>query len=399
MGIRIFSFILFLLIFSFVNGNNPDFPATKKNENISGKLYLTEADSVPLDSAKKTSKFDEFNKKAEKYFKYIPVPIVSYNPEAGNILGLAKFNTFRLDSRDTLSGYSKISEVVTFSTKGHINISAATSLSFSQDKNMIMGYVNFKKTPEYIFGIGSDVRVDDVETITIQRIKFVNIYLRKLISDFYLGFGIDLTNTFDIKKDSTSFLITEDITGADGGLNVGAGVSAAWDSRDNRYNAREGSYVFMNYLIYPNFADQGFFFQKIAFDSRKYLNPWYKHTVALQFAADYAMDDVPFYELPKLGGEDRMRGYYQGALRDKVLMDCQVEYRLPIWNIFGIAGWVGTGLVAESFNKIDLNKLWPSYGIGLRVRVDSESDINLRVDVGFGKKGINGLYINFGEAF
>ena len=174
MVIRIFSFIIFLLVFSFVNGNNPDFPSTTKKENISGKMYLTESDSVQLDSSKKTSKFDEINKKAEKYFKYIPVPIVSYNPEAGNILGLAKFNTFRLDSRDTLSGYSKISEVFTFSTKGHINISVATTLSFSEDKNLIMGYFNFKKTPEYVFGIGSDVQAEDVESITIQRIKFFN---------------------------------------------------------------------------------------------------------------------------------------------------------------------------------------------------------------------------------
>src|SRR5688572_8245872 len=42
------------------------------------------------------SKFDSFNKKAERFFKVAPVPIVAYSTEAGNIFGLAKFNTFHL---------------------------------------------------------------------------------------------------------------------------------------------------------------------------------------------------------------------------------------------------------------------------------------------------------------
>jgi hypothetical protein len=353
----------------------------------------TENDTV------KVSKFDEMNKKAERFFKLYPVPIISYSSEAGNVFGLAKFNAFKLVKDDTLSANSKLSEVFTISTKGHINFSVATNLSFSQNKYMLLGFINYKKTPEYILGIGNDVSIDDVESIITQRLKFANSFLRNIGSDFYLGIGFDLTQTFDVDMDSTSFLITDNITGKDGGTTTGLGFAAAWDSRDNRYNASEGSFVFLSYLNYPNWSGNGYKFQTWKFDARKYINPWYKHVIAVQIATKYATGDVPFYELSKLGGEERMRGYYKGALRDNVLLDTQIEYRMPIWNIFGLVGWVGTGRVAGSYKQLALNGFWPSYGMGLRIKVDSESDINMRLDAGFGKEGISGFYINFSEAF
>ena len=108
---------------------------------------------------------------------------------------------------------------------------------------------------------------------------------------------------------------------------------------------------------------------------------------------------MPFYELSMLGGEDQMRGYYKGIFRDKVLVDGQVEYRMPVWNIFGINAWIGTGRVASSYSDIVIDGFKLSYGGGFRIKVDSKHNTNLRFDFGFGPGGINGYYINFGEAF
>src|SRR6478735_2690622 len=81
----------------------------------------------PADTAK-VSGFDKFNKKMEKLFKVIPVPIISYSTDAGNTLGLAKFNLINLSKKDTISKPSKISAVFTVSDKGRINASIATEL-------------------------------------------------------------------------------------------------------------------------------------------------------------------------------------------------------------------------------------------------------------------------------
>ncbi len=80
-------------------------------------------------------------------------------------------------------------------------------------------------------------------------------------------------------------------------------------------------------------------------------------------------------------------------------MDAQIEYRMPIWKIFGMTGWVGTGRVGENYRDMALDGFWLNYGLGLRIKVDSESDINLRMDIGFGNDGIQGFYLNFSEAF
>ena len=120
------------------------------------------------------------SQKMENIFKYVPAPILTYSSEAGNTFGLAKFNLFRLSKSDTLSRPSKIAEVVTVSTKGRVNVSISNDLIFNADKYMILSYFNFKKTPEYILGIGNDVSLDDVESVTIDRVKFYTTAMRKV---------------------------------------------------------------------------------------------------------------------------------------------------------------------------------------------------------------------------
>ena len=98
----------------------------------------------PADSAK-VSGFDKLNKKMEKLFKVINVPNISYSTDAGNTLGLAKFNLINLSKKDTISKPSKISAVFTVSDKGRVNASIATELIFNENRNMILAYVNYKK--------------------------------------------------------------------------------------------------------------------------------------------------------------------------------------------------------------------------------------------------------------
>lgn len=345
------------------------------------------------------SKFDATNKKMEALFKIIPVPIFSYTTEAGYIFGLAKFNLIDLNKNDTISSASKISEVATFSTEGQVNISVATELAWNKDKYLVMGYINYKQQPEYILGIGNDVKLENAEKITLTRLKFVNYGLVQAYDNLYLGIGVDLTNYTNIEKDSASFLIRDSITGVDGGTSTGVGFSAAYDTRDNRYNPYKGMYCIFKSMNFPSFMGNPYLFSSYDFDIRKYLNPWKEHVIALQATTSYRTGEVPFYELALLGGEDKMRGYYKGALRDNVLVDCQVEYRMPVWKIFGITGWIGTGRVANSYSDLSLDGFWLSYGGGLRIKVDSAHNTNLRFDWGFGPGGVNGFYINFAEAF
>ncbi len=356
-------------------------------------------DSLRISGEKKDSLsgFDRFNKKAEALFKILPVPIYSYSPEAGNIFGLAKFNVLSLSKKDTISKPSKLSEVFTASTLGRINASISTQLVFDEDKYVIISYVNYKKEPEYIWDIGNTITKEPEQDI-ISRFVFAGTALRQVRKNFYVGIPFDVSDYFDIQADSTSFLVTDSVTGLKGGTSVGAGLAAAFDSRDNRYNASKGAYILGTAVFYPS-GWGPYPFSKFTLDARKYYQPWPGKIIAGQATTSYTNGVVPFYELSQMGGDSQMRGYYQGGLRDNVLVDAQVELRLHVWNIFGLVGWFGAGQVAHSYSGVALDAFHLSYGPGLRIRVDSKHNTNLRFDFGFGPGGIQGFYINFGEAF
>lgn len=350
-------------------------------------------------STEKPSKFDEFNKKAEKLFKIIPVPLYSYSTEAGHIVGLAKYNLIDLDKRDTISQPSRIAEVITISTNGRINVSASTDLIWNENKYMVLGFVNYKQQNEYVLGIGNDVSTDDVETYGFKRFRFATTGYLMVAKNLYAGIGMDITDYTKLDYDSTGILVQSKAIGLEPNTNFGIKLTTRYDGRDNRYNAYSGYYADVNYTFYPAFMGNPYIYSKLSLDGRKYFNPWYKHVIAVQATTTMTTGDVPFYDLALLGGEDKMRGYYLGALRDKVLVDGQIEYRMPIWSIFGMTTWLATGRVANSYDELALDGFWLSYGLGFRIMVDSEHQTNLRFDFGFGPSGISGFYINFAEAF
>jgi hypothetical protein len=366
---------------------------------------LTQQDTsvVPKDSSgvskDSLSGFDSFNKKAEALFKVLPVPLYSYSTEAGNIFGLAKFNVFQLSKKDTISKPSKLSGVTTFSSKGRINASLATELVFNENRNIVIAYINYKKQPEYIFGIGNDVKREDEEQVQYERIKFSATNLFRVAKDFYAGIPIEVADYFNIKPDSNSFLIRDSVAGLNGGFTLGTGLNAAYDTRDNRYNSYKGAYILAIVFWHPSFLGNAYQYTRFDLDARKFFNPWLNHVIAIQATTTYTSGDVPFYDLAQLGGDNKMRGYYLGAYRDKVLIDGQVEYRAPIWKIFGATAWLGAGRVAPSYSGMSLDGIKYSYGFGIRIKVDSKHNTNLRFDFGFGGNGIKGTYINFAEAF
>jgi hypothetical protein len=268
---------------------------------------IEKKDSLPNSENKKDSLsgFDRFNKKAEHLFKILPVPIYSYSPEAGNIYGLAKFNVLSLSKKDTISKPSKLSEVFTISTLGRINASVSTQLVFDEDKYVIISYVNYKKEPEYIWDIGNTI-TNDPEQDIVNRFVFAGTALRQVKKNFYIGIPFDVSDYFGIQTDSSSFLVKDSVTGLKGGTSIGFGLAVAYDSRNNRYNPLHGSYILGTALFYPS-GWGPYAFSKFALDARKYLNPFNKNVIAGQITTSYANGNVPFYELPQMGGDSQMR--------------------------------------------------------------------------------------------
>ena len=345
------------------------------------------------------SKMDKFNAKAEKLFVYIPVPIISYTQETGNNIGLAKFNMINFYKNDTITTPSKISALATVSTLGNIKTFVNWKVFFKNDQHLTGGRLGYRFFPEYIVGQGNKPSFDSLEQIT-NKAYVVNIsYARQLIKNNFFGIGYNFRNFVEIQKQPDSFLTRDNILGNDGGRVSGLNFFYVYDNRKNRYTPSNGMYFEVSTKINSPTYGSDYKYIDFSVDARKYFKVFKNHVIATQAFWGLQSGDIPYFDLYKLGGDSRMRGYYLGGLRDANIFDVQIEYRMPIWNIFGATAWVGKGKVYGINDHLDFKDLWTSYGVGLRVMVDSKSKTNLRFDLGINGYGSHAFIINFSEAF
>jgi len=118
--------------------------------------------------------------------------------------------------------------------------------------------------------------------------------------------------------------------------------------------------------------------------------------------------ELPFYNLPTLGGSSTLRGYIQNRFTDRAAAHFSVEYRLnliPRGYAFtdtirieriGLGVFYECGTVASDFDRLDDGRFLDSYGIGLRVGFAREAVF--RVDFGWSDEGSN-YTIAFGNSF
>jgi outer membrane protein assembly factor BamA len=141
-----------------------------------------------------------------------------------------------------------------------------------------------------------------------------------------------------------------------------------------------------------------FDFNRYILNLRQYLSITSNHLLAIQFYGNFVGGYSPFYELPALGGQNLMRGYFLGRYRDKQYVLAQAEYRTSLlWRI-GLVGFAGVGDVTDRLELIQLSELKYSVGAGLRFALDVKEKLNVRIDFGIGKNS-SGIYFAIEEAF
>ena len=83
--------------------------------------------------------------------------------------------------------------------------------------------------------------------------------------------------------------------------------------------------------------------------------------------------------LPRLGGQDGLRGINSDMFRDDIMMALQAELRIPIWSIFRATIFAGVGDVYDFHNwHWAIPKV--GYGLGLRAAIN-KAKVNIRFDI------------------
>ncbi len=211
-----------------------------------------------------------------------------------------------------------------------------------------------------------------------------------------MGYEFEHSELEEVEVDG--LLDREDIPGVDGGIVSGVSLLASWDTRDNIFSASGGSFHQLSVGLYGGAIGSDYDFGRYILDLRRYFNVFPNHVLAVQSYLGLETGDPPFRHLFLFGGQDLMRGYYEGRYRDKNMIAVQAEYRIvPVWWRLGAVAFAGFGDVADELGSFDLGDFKYSIGGGIRFLLNRAEKIAVRLDFGLGD-GTSGFYITLGEA-
>ncbi len=355
------------------------------------------------DSSGTMNKLDHFNDKMENIVKHWPLPMVSYSSETNWLFGLTKINAFRIgtqDQNDTTIQPSQVTALAYFTLNHQYKVVLTSNLMFGQNKYVSYTQVSFIDFPNYYFGVGDDTKLSDQCLIETEHFSLEQLFGYKLTERWYIGIRYHYINYLKVDSVENSIVCNNEISDLDDneGVQSGLGIRLTRETRDNRFNARTGSYFFLQYTNYGKWIGSKFDYHSLILDYRKYVTPVKWLTVAGQFYAESKNGDVPVQSLSLMGGDNRMRGIYIGRFRDKTMIEGQVELRFPIYWIFGGTVFSGLGEVAPDFSSYSLEGIKWTYGAGLRLSVDKATRSNIRFDVGFFEAHPL-FFFTFSEAF
>lgn len=176
------------------------------------------------------------------------------------------------------------------------------------------------------------------------------------------------------------------------------GPSLTYDSRDSSLNPRNGAYITSTWMFGATFLGSDFKHSKFQLGANLYGGLARKTVVAFRASTCSVSHTVPFYDLCMFGQGGDLRGYETGRYRDRATWAMQGEVRQHLFGKFGTVVFGGVGGIGSSFEELGHSDVLPSVGAGLRYQASKSNNINVRLDLAFGRDG-HALYFSIGEAF
>lgn len=329
--------------------------------------------------------------------KIVGLPILFYSPETLLGIGAAGFFSFKFDRFDTVSRPSQINFGGAYTLEKQILTYADFDLWLASNRFNLSGELGYYRYFYYFWGVGEEPRIQESFNVNFPRVRFEGYYA--LNEGLFLGpkYTYDY---FDITKvDSSGRLGQKNYIGSDGGGISGLGITAKYDTRNSNFFPTDGFNSVVSYEYFGEEWGGDFNYHLTWINLIKYFDLKKYRVLAANIYGRFTKGDVPFFHLSQIGGNSRMRGYYEGYHRDQQKLGWQAEYRTPIWWRLGMVFFAGNAMVADQTSNFKAKNIHTAAGLGLRFKVDEERNINLRIDYGITSDRTTGLYFTIGEAF
>lgn len=326
-------------------------------------------------------------------FTFIGGP--SYSKDTKFSIGILSAGLYSTVPSDTLLPPSNISVVGEISTAGYYMAGIRGLHIFPSDAHRINYNLKFSSFETYFWGIGFDsqYRNSNRTSYTLLNISLRADYTWRLRRKLYIGPMIDVDYSRAASVENPSLWDGEPLST----LSSGLGLVVKYDSRDNHNTPYTGELVELSQLFYPNlYRSRSRYFTIAEFSAAVYRPVWRGGVVATRLHGEFSIGKPLWNKLPRLGGAQGMRGYYEGRYRDNNTADVIVELRQHVWRRSGMVVWGGLGTIFRNPSDIEFRKLLPNIGIGYRWEFKKRT--NVRLDFGIGRRE-SGLVFQINEAF
>lgn len=333
-----------------------------------------------------------FEKKIDVTFAGGP----SYSKNTSLGIGVLAAGLYRIDRTDSVTSPSDVSVFGNVSVTGFYSLGVTGNTIFSKNRSRLNYTLMFTSAPRSLWGVGYHAgRYNQETTYTEKQYQIETRYVHRVLPNTYLGVVLGFEHTkgrgFDALGESYLEGQKHHYTA------TGIGLIAEYDSRDFIPNPFRGIYLSFQESSYPkHLGNCGKTLWRTTVTADFYQKVWKDGILAADLYGIFNSEGTPWPMLARMGGSQRMRGYYQGRYTDNCLITAQIEVRQRIWRRIGGVVWGGAGNVFNSLREFDWDETLPNYGIGLRWELKKR--VNVRIDYGFGKK-TSGFLLNINEAF
>jgi len=329
--------------------------------------------------------------------KIVALPILFFSPETNVGFGAASMFTFKTDKNNKNLRPSQINVGGAYTLENQILSYASFDVWARNNDVVIDGEIGYYRFFYFFWGIGEEPRIQEEFAVNFPRVRLEGYH--RIKGDLYGGIKFTF-DAFDITQREAGGRLENDsyYPGANGGRIIGAGLGLKYDTRNHNFYPTKGYNIFLSYERFDKGIGSDFDYHLVWLNAIRYFDLKKDRVLAANVFGRFTNGEVPFFHLSAVGGNSRMRGYYEGFHRDKQLVGWQVEYRSPLFWRIGFVAFVGNAIVGESIAQLKIKNIKTTAGLGLRFKLDKERKINLRADYGLSKES-NGFYFTIGEAF
>lgn len=321
-------------------------------------------------------------------------PLAGYNPTSKLSLGLNSYTLF--NAKDTTkkdSLPSTLGVYVKYTTANWLYVQTQLS-RYTKSNWHISSDIKLNRSFESYYGIALSEKPEDYIKFKSLLFYVKGAFLKGINSNAYGGI------TYDVGMKNAKPMNVGDILPFTEGYYMGVGPAFTFEKRENVLCPYGGSYLHTELLYYHSKTAENHSYQTFRFDYRFFFQVRKKLISATQVYSDLNTSQVPYIAMPKLFGQNRLRGISNdNKYMGQNVMYIQTELRQDIIGPIAIVAFGGIGNAFNSFDSLADSKLKYSFGIGGRLRMSQSERLNSRLDVGFGPDGDMGIYIVLKEAF